>query len=380
MSKDIQIGFPCPHYIVEEVGRLDTDSRTVIVGSPIVSLNSTVVLLNNELYIPQEGLYNQAFLTSSKTGPYVVEVCKGLLGPDNNVLIVEVPGKTITVRLPISRNLSLLDLQKALRQTDLYDYVEITQYNNAIALQEKSYLGNESYIRVSGKGAEVLGFVQKGARGKMLIPGWDLVKDDTVIPFQSNPRQVSTRKLRFKQPLLGDPSIKLSYTTQSSVCRRCKGTYVENDYRFDSLGDVLIVENENLLIQACIKVVLTERKSNPFHPGYGSDVMTRIGRKIVGDVVVDLKQDIVTALRKMQQIQNKQRQYQTVSTKESLYSIMGVEVLPDEFDPTKYYIDVSLRNASNEPVSISIVYTAPGAIALAGSNGMSLGTETLGDR
>ena len=377
MSLEIQIGFPCPHCIIEEVGQLDTDNRTVLVSSPIASLTSTIVLINNELYVPQQGLYSQAFLSSGKQGPYNIETCTGLIGPNGNLLVVETPLGKVEIRLPQGKRLSLLEIQKFLRLSPLYDYVNVTEYNGALALEEKHKLGEESFIRVSGQGASSLGFVQMGARGKLLYPGWDLIKDDTIIPFQMNPRQVSTKKLRFKAPLENNPSIKLSYTTQPSVCVRCKGTYVENDYRFDPQGEVLTIQNENLLIQACIKMVLTEKGSNQFQLGYGTDVMKRMGRKVVSDVAQDLKEDIIKGLQKLQKIQNKQRQFQTVTSKEFLYSIDAVEVYPDEFDPTKYFISVTLRNGSNEPVSISITYTAPGAIALAGSNGLTLGTETL---
>jgi len=377
MSTEIQIGFPCPHYIMEEVGQLDTDNRTVIVSSPIVSETSTIVLINNELYIPQQGLYSQAYLTSSSKGPYNIEPCTGLIGPDGNLLIVQTPKGMVQVRLPEGKRLSLLQVQKFLRLSPVNDYVEVVDYNGALALQEKHYLGESSFVRVSGKGAEALGFIQKGARGKTLYPSWELVKDETLIPYQSNPRRVSTKRLRFTSPINTNPSIKLSYTTEPSVCVRCQGTYVENDYRFNPQGEILTIQNENLLIQACIKMVLTEKGSNVFHFGYGTNVMTRVGRKVVSSVVQDIKEDIIKGLQKIQNIQRKQRQYQDVNAKEFLYSIDAVEVYPDQYDVTKYFIDVVLRNGSNEPVSISITYTAPGAIALAGSNGLSLGTQTL---
>jgi len=182
MSKEIQIGFPCPHYIIEETVSLGTDRKTVLSGSPVASEPSVRVLVNNKYYVPQTGLYTQAFLTSSKRGPYRIEKCVGLLGPDANILKVETPSGKFTVELPESKRLSLKDLQKALRLSVLYDYVEITEQGGAIALKEKLNLGKESWIRVSGKGAGALGFVQKGSRGDLLYPGWSLVKEETIIP------------------------------------------------------------------------------------------------------------------------------------------------------------------------------------------------------
>lgn len=378
MSLEIQIGFPCPHYIIEETVPLDIDKRTVLSKSPVASEPSVRMLINNQYYVPSSGLYSQAFLTSSKKGPYRVEKCVGLLGPDANLLIVETPSGKFEIRLPISNRLSLKDLQKALRLSVLYDYVEITEYQGAIALKEKQELGTLSWIRVSGKGAEALGFVQRGSRGQELYPGWKLIKEETIIPSATNPRAASARKVVFNKPVRGNPEIKLSYTTIPSLCRRCRATYVENDYRFGFTGEVKTIENENLLLQACLKSILTDKGSNPFHVSYGSKIQSRIGQKLVGASASLIKEDVVRALRTVQNLQSKQREFQTVTSKELLVRISSVDVRPDPSDPTLYYVDVIVQNGSNQPVSISITYTAPGAVALTGSNGQSLGTERVG--
>lgn len=378
MSKEIQIGFPCPHYIMEEVVSLDTDKRTIVAGSPVASEPSVRVLVNDQYSVPPTGLYTQAFLTSSKKGPYRIEKCVGLLGPDANLLIVETPAGRFEVRLPESKRLNLTELQKTLRLSILYDYVVITEQGGAIAFKEKLNLGKDSWIRVSGKGADSLGFIQKGARGAMLYPGWSLVKEETIIPSSLNPRAASARKVVFDSPLKGNPDLKLSYTTIPSLCKRCRATFVENDYRFSPTGDVLTIENENLLFQACLKSILTERGSNPFHVAYGSQIQTRIGTKIVGAAAALIREDIIKALQTVKTLQTQQREFQTVTSKELLVSISSVDVTSDANDPTVYYVDVIVRNGSNQPVSISITYTAPGAVALAGSNGQGLGTSKVG--
>jgi phage baseplate assembly protein W len=260
----------------------------------------------------------------------------------------------------------------------LYDYVEITEQGGAIALKEKLNLGKESWIRVSGKGAGALGFVQKGSRGDLLYPGWSLVKEETIIPSSLNPRSASTRKVVFNSALRGNPDLKLSYTTLPSLCKRCRATFVENDYRFNPLGDILTVEDENLLLQACLKSVLTEKGSNPFHVSYGSKIKTRIGNKIVGAAAALVREDVVRALQTVKSLQAQQREFQSVTSKELLVSISSVDVNIDPKDPTLYFVDVIVRNGSNQPVSISITYTAPGAVALTGSNGQSLGTQRVG--
>ena len=57
-----------------------------------------------------------------------------------------------------------------------------------------------------------------------------------------------------------------------------------------------------------------------------------------------------------------------------------VDVTQSADDPTVFLVDVTVSNASAKPIRVSIVYTAPGAVARAGTNGLSLGTQAVGLR
>ena len=106
--------------------------------------------------------------------------------------------------------------------------------------------------------------------------------------------------------------------------------------------------------------------------------MTRIGGKIIGAAAQQIKEDVMSALMMVKNIQKRQRNFQVVSLKETLYSVSYINVSPSPDDPTLYFVDVTVVNASNQRVSLSIAYTAPGAVALTGSNGLSLGTNKVG--
>jgi len=67
-----------------------------------------------------------------------------------------------------------------------------------------------------------------------------------------------------------------------------------------------------------------------------------------------------------------------VSLKERLYSVLAVEVLQHKNDPTTFLVDVVVTNGTGVPVSLSIVFAVPGAVALAGTNNLTLGLETTG--
>ena len=127
----------------------------------------------------------------------------------------------------------------------------------------------------------------------------------------------------------------------------------------------------------CLKAILTMRGSNPYHSGYGSRIMQRIGRKSMTAAAGAIRQDIIEALREVQGLQAGQRRFQQVTNRERLYRVEDVTVTPSGTDPTTVVVGVAVTNGSNRPVSLNIVYSAPGAVALAGSNGQSLGVSGL---
>jgi hypothetical protein len=139
-----------------------------------------------------------------------------------------------------------------------------------------------------------------------------------------------------------------------------------------------MVENEDLLNQAALKILLTDRGSNPYHPWYGTDIRARIGSKAISGVATLINEDVRKALVRFQKMQEEQSRFQNVSYKERLYAILGVQVYPHPQIPTMYYLEVTVRNASSEPITLSTIYAAPSVVALLGSNGLVLGNEAAG--
>ncbi len=378
MSREIQIGFPCPHLIIEEVVALGQDQRSLITRAPVGAANSVRIMVNNEVYVPPSGLFSQAVLQGS-VGPYRIEKCVGVQGPDGNQITVETSAGKVTLDLPTSARISTDQLVRNLRLTRLQEIVTITSLNGAITFRDTRAVGTRSFVRVSGDGADALGFEQRGSRGKMVFPGWTLAARQDIYPSAS-PRgltPVAARYPRFKQPVPQGADFKVTYVAMPERCPRCQATYVENDYRFDSTGGVRTIANEDLLYQVCLKAILTMKGSNPYHTGYGSSLMTRIGRKRQSAAAGAIREDVINALKGVQSLQSGQRRFQQVTDKERLYRVEDVSVKPSATDPTTFTVAVVVRNGSNRPVSLNIVYSAPGAIALAGSNGQSLGVSGL---
>ena len=377
VSREIQIGHPCPHLIIEEVVALGADKKSLSTRAPVASANSVRILVNNQVYVPPGGLYSKAILSGS-VGPYRIEKCVGFAGPEGNTLTVTASQGTVTVDLPVSQRLSVDRLVRALKLTPLDDLVGITSVNGSVTFTDNHATGPESVVKVGGDGADSLGFVQRGTRGREVYPGWTLVSRQDVLPSADlrGLFPVPARYPRFKKPVPNGSDFKVTYTAMPERCPRCQATYIENDYRFNQMGEVRTIINEDLLYQACLKAILTMKGSNPYHTGYGSSIMTRVGRKRMAAAAGAIRQDIIQALRGVQGIQGGQRKFQQVTDRERLYRVEDVSVTPTD-DPTVVRVGVVVVNGSNRPVSLNIVYSAPGAIALAGSNGQSLGVSGL---
>lgn len=358
MSFDFQIGFPCPHLIKEERVRLAPDRMGMAISAPIAARGTIQVLVDDQYIVPANGLHTRAYLQSSLSGGYRI--------PKNETSItVSSNTETHTITLPVSKSLSTDKLVVLLNSH--FEYLSAINYNGYLLLSETRSMGGESRIVVSGSARKALGFdFVSRAKGFQLYPAWRL---------ERVPNKINERYPKFLEPLKNNPIIKVTYSTPAERCLRCSATYVENDFRVNDDGELQTITNENLLYQLCMKALLTEKGSNPFYTYYGTKLLSSIGKKALFGVQNFLRAEINTALKLLQKQQTAQSKYQEVSPSERLLQVLNVTVIPHENDPTAFLIDLTVMNASQKPVTLSIVYSAPSAVALAGSNGLSLGVK-----
>lgn len=361
MSKDFQIAHSCPHLTMEEPVVLGSDRRSLETSQPVAASGAVRVLVNNEFYVPRSGLYSPASLVGSASGPFYIT-------SDTNVLTVANQSESATVTLPTGFRVKADSIVRLFIQV-LRD-IAVENVNGHLVFTDASDVGPASRIRVTGTASEALGFLdQRATRGHKLYPAWQLEsRDDTI------------RNLfpRFVEPIKTNPHFKVTYVAPVERCLRCGGTFIENDFRYNIQGNPIFIENENLLYQAALKILLTDKGSNPYHNWYGTVLRSRIGLKRLAAVATLINEDVRTALNNMQKVQSAQAQYQQVTLRERLAAIRSVDVFPHETDPTAYLVDVVVSNASGEPIQLSIVFSVPGVVALMGSNGQTLGLETTG--
>ena len=365
MSIDIRLSHPCPHVVIEEPVLLASDRRTLPTSCPVASVNAVRVLVNDSVFVPSTGLYEQATLVATASGPYRVAAC-------DRSLTVTVSTESVTVALTPGAD-GLVRAESIARSlVTALSSVSVGVDSGRLSITDQGSVGPASFVRVSGPGAASVGFsVQRGCTGSLVYPGWFI---------NGSPTSIIGRYPMFNEPLRGNPSIKVSYSTFPQRCRRCGGTYVENDWEYSLQGDVLMIADEDVLVQSALKLILTRIRSNPYHPAYGTSIMESIGTKAVATTAGNLSVQVREGLRSMMNSQALQSKFQQVTQKERMLSVNTVNVTQSKDDPTVFLVDVTVTNASGEPVAVSVVYTAPGAVALTGSNGLSLGTQAVGLR
>lgn len=373
MSRDVQLGWNCLHLTLEERVTLSSDRRSLPTLQPIANRTIVGVLADYDVQIPQEGLYSQAKVLSFQAGPY------SLIENETDLAVVT-SGESFSLTLSANKFYTADEIATLINRASTTKKTVASSQNGRLTITDTASVGPRSIVQVFGLSLPKLGFeTQSGAQGKMLFPPWELY---------TPPAQPSLRYIRFTQPLAYNPILAVSYVTTQQRCLRCRGTGVENDYRFTATasptvsgdivpaGSIITIENEDLLYQEALKIVLTKSGSNPFHPAYGSTVLSRIGSKTIAATAAAINQDVRRALELLQTTQTEQSRLQNVTAREKLYSIQSVNTTPDPYDPTVFYVDITVQNASTTPVVINVVYATSGVNSRNGK--LTLGNQAFG--
>ena len=349
--------------------RLDVDDRRSLrVRQPVASLGSVRISANDGPFIPQAGLQSAAVLVSRESGPFdLVE--------NEDEIRIETPTGMFVGSFGV-RGTQRWEPDAVVRHIQRLGFTgTLAVANGHLSITDSSTIGAASFVAVSGTAASALGFgktadtKQRRARGKLVYPGWSLVvRTDEIL----------NRYPVFDEPVFSNPVFKVTYAVPVQRCLRCRASFVENDARFGTDGDIVYVQNEDLLYQASLKMLLTDKGSNPYHAWYGTRIRSMVGSKAVSDVASSLADDIRKALAKLQSLQTEQSKYQTVVPQEKLRAVLSVDVRPHVSDPTTFLVEAVVQNAAGTPIELNIVFTVPDVVALAGTNGLSLGAEVTG--
>jgi len=370
MSLEFQLAWKCPHFTEEEVVALSADRQTLELRQPIAASGLVRIMANDNVFIPSGGLYSVAMLVSTVSGPFDIVA-------NEDTLVVQTSTSMETLSFGVSKIARMTADQVISRINNAgWTHVSVSNDNGHIVFVDSKTVGPSAVVKVRGSVAASLGFGQPGKNGyqwasygREIYPGWDLyIRPDTI----------THRYPRFRKPLRTNPMLKVSYAVPVQRCLRCGASFIENDFRFTPGGHAILIQHEDLLYQAALKILLTDKGSNPFFPWYGTTIRQRIGSKALSGIASVLSEDVRQSLAQMQSLQQQQAKLQPVSFREQIYSVLNVNVKRHAQDPSTFMIDVTVQNASGRPVALNIVFTVPEVVALMGSNGIMLGTEAAG--
>jgi phage baseplate assembly protein W len=342
MSRDLQIAYACPHYIrYERVGL--QNGMYVIPASPING-SGMVELRRDGVVLNQEGNIKEALLTTPNVSPFRVRSNSNIL----TIKTTEGYENTITVPTKIYKSKSLIEILQPVLGS-----IVIKEDNKSLTFtDDKLGIG----YTLSGSFLKALGFdnQKQFVKTKKTTPSWNLY-----------PR-INGYDIKFGKTLEPEGLLEISYTTEKRDCRRCSSTGVENDIRFNGLGELQKVQDTDLLYQNIAKTLLTEMGSNPYHSWYGSNANRLIGQKNNAALGVSLRLSVQQALDKFQSVQQDLKKVQDISLEERLISVQSVEVSQLNGNATAVLCKVVVKSGANKPVSVNIVFSVPGAISLDG--------------
>lgn len=361
MSYDRQIDQVCPHFVIEEALFVASDRVTVRPLRPISSGASVKMLLDHEIEVPSQGVAAAASSVGTKEGPF--RITQGT----NDTLVISVnQGADQVAVLPAASNLSSMQIATILNRT--VQGVIFSSTSNKVSFQTTSTgRGASVFMRSSSTLLGTLGITSnREYRGQQIVPGWTLVGDPASLADRP------TRLIIFDEPLRSSLEfVEIDYSTIRQECRRCGGTGVENDWRYDSAGKIVTVQDESLLLQELQKDFYTIIGSNPFHTWYGTALLDTIAKKLTSGGFIQnlITSDIYQAFNRWQGIKDQQEQGigQAVSDKEYPFRLLSVDLTQSTQDPTVVFVSITVQNRSNDPIQLERGLRIPQPTDLLGS-------------
>jgi len=278
-------------------------------------------------------------------------------------------GTPQTVTLPAAQQIQADRLVLALNNLGLQG-IYFSAIGNQVGITTTTEgQGSSIFFQTGSTLCNVLGFkLNRQFVGQQLVPGWTFVND----PNNLTQTQFPNRLIVFDAPLpSGTDFVEINYTTVRQMCRRCGGTGVESDWRYDVDGDIITTADEDLLVQELEKNFFTTIGSNPFHTWYGTNLIDTIGKKLTtGGFVQNLiVSDIYQAFNRWQQIKQQQEQNvgQSVTDKEYPYRLLSVNLEQSQQDPTVIFVNITVQNRSSQPIQLGRGLKLPQPIDLLGA-------------
>ena len=137
MSHDVQLAHRCQHLLIEEVVPLGSDRMSLETHSPAASSNLVRVLVNNDFYVPSQGLHSQAQIKGALSGPFNIVA-------NENILTVAGSGETHTFTLPTGLRVTAAVLVKQFQR--VFANISVLNDNGYLVFTDVAKVGKESLV------------------------------------------------------------------------------------------------------------------------------------------------------------------------------------------------------------------------------------------
>lgn len=165
MSFDFQLGHSCPHLTIEEEVLLGSDRMELRTRQPVASSSRIRITANDEVTIPQAGLYTRAQVTGSLSGPFRIVKNEQTLTLSNRTQTISNVVLPVGSRVETDRVVEVLDA--AVRNGGATIHVE--NVNGFLRVTDFSDEGLRSQVRVGGPAMRSVGFInQVRSRGRQV--------------------------------------------------------------------------------------------------------------------------------------------------------------------------------------------------------------------
>lgn len=156
--------------------------------------------------------------------------------------------------------------------------------------------------------------------------------------------------------------ISVDYLVSINKCRKCKRTGQVNDFDHDKLGETIIVQKEQKMLQDLLKMTLAIKGSNKAHPWRGTSFMSFLGTtRLSSYYETKFKGELIELGEKIKDLQTQQAQYQQVDNEEFFSFLDNITVQQSSIDPNFYEINADVISQAGTSISLdtSLYFSKP---------------------
>jgi hypothetical protein len=148
--------------------------------------------------------------------------------------------------------------------------------------------------------------------------------------------------------------ISVDYQVDINKCKKCRRTGQVNDFDYDKLGELIIVQDEQKLLQDVLKFTIAIQGTNKANPWWGTQLVSFIGTAHVPEYYnPKFKSEIIDGGSKIKDLQLQQTQYQQVTDEEFFSYFDNIIVQQSDYDASFYEITATIVSQAATAITMN---------------------------